>query len=86
MAWVERTRPDFRQSRSGPFNAYPRVENSEDSSERENENDSSENQTQKGVLVTRSGRVVNKPRYLQDYLLLAEEDEERLLMCLNDEP
>ena len=29
---------------------------------------------------------MNKPRYLQDYLLLAEEDGEKLLMCLNDEP
>ncbi|KAG7547963.1 Zinc finger CCHC-type [Arabidopsis suecica] len=36
--------------------------------------------------LRRSQRQVNKPKYLQDYVLLAEEEGEILLMCLNNEP
>ncbi|KAG7582977.1 Zinc finger CCHC-type [Arabidopsis suecica] len=58
-------------------------ESNKDLSEDENDNES---QTQPGKIVTKSGRVVTKPKYLQDYILLGEEEGERLLMCLDDEP
>ncbi|KAG7557004.1 Zinc finger CCHC-type [Arabidopsis suecica] len=58
-----------------------------ESSENES-NDDSENQNQvaAGRKVTKSGRVVTKPKYLQDYVLMSEVEGERLLMALNDEP
>lgn len=37
--------------------------------------------------LRRSQRVTTQPKYLEDYVLfLAEEEGERLLMCLNNEP
>lgn len=36
--------------------------------------------------LRRSERVTTKPKYLNDYVLLAEEEGERLLMSLDDEP
>ena len=44
--------------------------------------DDEEEQTQ----LRRSSRVSSKPAYLDDYVLLAEAEGERLLMVLNDEP
>ena len=39
------------------------------------------------VALKRSQRLSTKPKYLDDYvLLLCEEEGERLLMCLNNEP
>ena len=43
--------------------------------------DENEGQTQ----LRRSTRVSSKPAYLDDYVLLAEAEGERLLMVLNDE-
>ncbi|KAG7570069.1 Glycosyltransferase 61 [Arabidopsis thaliana x Arabidopsis arenosa] len=36
--------------------------------------------------LRRTERQINKPRYLEDYVLMAEEEGEFLLLCLNDEP
>ena len=38
------------------------------------------------VIIRRSTRQTSKPKYLDDYVLLAEEEGEYLLMCLNNEP
>ena len=38
------------------------------------------------LILRRTQRQVNKPKYLNDYVLLAEEEGETLLFCLNDEP
>ncbi|KAG7571799.1 Zinc finger CCHC-type superfamily [Arabidopsis suecica] len=48
--------------------------------------ETSEDQTQPKVTITRSGREVIRPRYLNDYILLAEIECERLLLVINDEP
>ncbi|KAG7594052.1 Integrase catalytic core [Arabidopsis thaliana x Arabidopsis arenosa] len=37
-------------------------------------------------VLRRTQRQINKPKYLQDYVLLVEEEGETLLMCLNNEP
>ncbi|KAG7533498.1 Zinc finger CCHC-type [Arabidopsis thaliana x Arabidopsis arenosa] len=37
-------------------------------------------------VLRRTERQINKPRYLEDYVLMAEEEGEFLLLCLNDEP
>ncbi|KAG7583121.1 GAG-pre-integrase domain [Arabidopsis suecica] len=37
-------------------------------------------------VLRRSGRQTTKPKYLEDYVLLAEEEGESLLLCLNNEP
>ena len=59
-------------------------ENEEDEEEEENDGDalSEEDQPQ----PRRSTRTVNKPAYLDDYILMAEIECERLLMIINDEP
>ena len=36
--------------------------------------------------LRRLGKQSRRPRYLDDYILLSEEEGELLLMCLNDEP
>ncbi|KAG7564160.1 Integrase catalytic core [Arabidopsis suecica] len=63
-------------------------ENNGESSEEDENIDANEqtSQTAAGRVVTKSGRVVTRPKYLQDYVLLSEEEGERLLMCLNEEP
>lgn len=38
------------------------------------------------TMLRRSERHSTRPRYLDDYVLFAEEEGERLVMCLNDEP
>ena len=38
------------------------------------------------IILRRSTRQTAKPQYLEDYILLAEEEGESLLLCLNDEP
>ncbi|KAG7598736.1 Integrase catalytic core [Arabidopsis suecica] len=37
-------------------------------------------------VLRRTERQINKPKYLEDYVLLAEEEGETLLLCLNNEP
>ena len=36
--------------------------------------------------MRRSERQSNKPKFLDDYILLAIEEGEKLLLCLNNEP
>lgn len=36
--------------------------------------------------MRKSDRPSNKPKYLEDYILLAIEEGEMLLLCLNNEP
>ena len=50
----------------------------------EDNEDSDENEADS--LPRRSTRITTKPSYLDDYVLLAELDGERLLMIVNDEP
>ena len=53
----------------------------------ESEDDRDETSENDPMELRRSTRVISKPKYLEDYvLLLAEEEGERLLMCLNNEP
>ena len=37
-------------------------------------------------VLRRSERQTSRPKYLDDYVLLAEEEGEMLLLCLNGEP
>lgn len=37
-------------------------------------------------VLRKSERQVTKPKYLEDYVLLTEEEGELLLLCLNNEP
>ena len=55
-------------------------------SEIEEEEDDDADTDQPQVQPRRSTRVSNKPLYLEDYVLLADEECERLLMVINDEP
>ena len=52
----------------------------------ETEEVSSDEEEASQPALRRSTRVTVKPKYLEDYLLFAFEEGERLLMCLNDEP
>lgn len=45
-----------------------------------------EGEEEEQVTLRRSQRESVKPKYLEDYVLLAEEEGDYLLMCLNDEP
>lgn len=56
-------------------------ENEQDEEEVLNEGDEEEE-----TELRRSDRVRNKPSYLDDYILLAEIECERLLMVINNEP
>lgn len=38
------------------------------------------------VVLRRSETQTSKPKYLDDYVLIAEEEGEMLLLCLNNEP
>ena len=38
------------------------------------------------LLPRRSERQTSRPKYLEDYVLLADEEGEMLLLCLNEEP
>ena len=55
-------------------------------SEGEEENDDDPDTNQPQPQTRRSTRVSNKPLYLEDYVLLADGECERLLMIINDEP
>ena len=52
----------------------------------ESESEEDEDTVTELRVLRRSGRQSTRPRYLDDYILLSEEEGERLLMCLNDEP
>ncbi|KAG7559183.1 Integrase catalytic core [Arabidopsis thaliana x Arabidopsis arenosa] len=54
-----------------------------------NEEEESENVDPSCVsppVLRRTERQIIKPKYLEDYVLMAEEEGEVLLLCLNDEP
>lgn len=58
-----------------------------DTQESEEENDEDGNNNNGDCRVSRrSQRITKKPAYLEDYVLLIEEEVERLLICLNEEP
>ena len=53
------------------------------------ENDTSSEEEKEGddpLMLRRSERLRSKPAYLDDYVLLAEYEGDRLLLSLNDEP
>lgn len=54
----------------------------------ENETESAEtsNLAPSPPVLRRTQRQSNKPQYIKDYILLAEEEGEMLLLCLNKEP
>lgn len=54
--------------------------------ESEDDDDDEETEEQSTVNVRRSTRIRSKPSYLDDYVLLAEVECERLLMVINNEP
>lgn len=61
--------------------------NIEEEDNAESEDDTDETSETDLMELRRSTRISSKPKYLEDYvLLLAEEEGERLLMCLNNEP
>ena len=70
------------------------VENNENgtTTQVENENEEEEEENDDGTSgddqpqPRRSSRIVHKPAYLDDYVLMAETECERLLMVINDEP
>lgn len=64
------------------------IENSETEQNREIEQETKtlDVQIQSPLVLRRSKREINKPKYLNDYVLLSEEEGERLLLCLNAEP
>ncbi|KAG7599393.1 Zinc finger CCHC-type [Arabidopsis suecica] len=54
--------------------------------EQEQEHDVIEPVNPAPPILRRTERQINKPKYLEDYVLLAEEEGETLLLCLNNEP
>ncbi|KAG7538693.1 Zinc finger CCHC-type superfamily [Arabidopsis suecica] len=56
----------------------------ENNNDHESENVGNTEQPQTGPRRTQ--RQIVKPKYLQDYVLLAEEEGEKVLLCLNNEP
>jgi len=62
-------------------------ENQNDEGTREEEMENvNNNPVQVENVLRRSERPTSRPKYLEDYVLLAEEEGERLLLCLNNEP
>lgn len=57
----------------------------EDEEEHSNEEDE-DNEDSNANMLRRSSRVRTKPAYLDEYILLADCEYERLLMTINDEP
>ncbi|KAL1207758.1 Retrovirus-related Pol polyprotein from transposon TNT 1-94 [Cardamine amara subsp. amara] len=51
--------------------------------EQEQEDEATDNNP---PMLRRTQRQINAPKYLDDYVLLAEEEGEILLLCLNNEP
>jgi len=49
------------------------------------ETENYKSQEQSVVQLRRTERQVSMPKYLKNYVLLAEEEGERLLLCLNNE-
>lgn len=58
----------------------------EEEHETESEGDDGESQDDESPGPRRSERISTRPKYLDDYVLLSEEEGELLLMYLNDEP
>lgn len=58
----------------------------EENNESGSEEDQEESQDDETVGLRWSERIKSKPKYLEDYVLLSEEEGEILLMFLNDEP
>lgn len=58
----------------------------EENNESGSKEDQEESQDDEAVGLRRSERIKSKPKYLEDYVLLSEEEGEILLMFLNDEP
>lgn len=58
-------------------------ENNESNEENntESKDDDSDNEEQGQPGLRKSQRVITRPKYLNNYVLLAEEEGERLLMC-----
>ena len=67
-------------------NAENDDEDNEDENTEPNSSESIEEGEQENRTLRRSERQTSKPKYLEDYVLLAEEEGEILLICLNDEP
>lgn len=63
----------------------PAVESDETVIENEEEGDEEEDNEAQPQL-RRSQRTTSRPSYLDDYVILVEEESERLLMIINDEP
>ena len=63
-----------------------KMENEVVASENEEEGEEEEEETE--PILRRSHRQANPPKYLEDYVLMAEagEEGEYLLMCLDNEP
>ena len=84
----EQSKTEPRQNKPEPKAVEEAIEaetNEEDDEETDEEDDVMQDQSSTGLR--RSQRAGTKPKYLEDYVLfLAEEEGERLLMCLNDEP
>lgn len=57
------------------------VEDDEIEVDHEDQGDDSET-----MILRRSERQTSRPKYLDDYVMLSEEESEMLLMCLNGEP
>ncbi|KAG7559474.1 Reverse transcriptase RNA-dependent DNA polymerase [Arabidopsis thaliana x Arabidopsis arenosa] len=54
--------------------------------ESEHDYETKNNQDQAPPVLRRTERQKVKPKYLEDYVLIAEEEGEMLLLCLNNEP
>lgn len=63
-----------------------KLDNEEMESEGSAEHDAESDEEQSPQVLRRSKREIHKPKYLNDYALVAEEEGERLLFTLNDEP
>lgn len=62
------------------------IENNEESQENYLEDENEYEQEEPETTLRKSQRQSSKPKYLDKYVLLAEEEGEYLLMCLNHEP
>ncbi|KAG7594688.1 Zinc finger CCHC-type [Arabidopsis thaliana x Arabidopsis arenosa] len=60
--------------------------NDENEISHEHDTETVENQEQLHAGPRRTQRQIVKPKYLEDYVLFAEEEGGRLLLCLNNEP
>ncbi|KAG7558463.1 Zinc finger CCHC-type [Arabidopsis thaliana x Arabidopsis arenosa] len=52
----------------------------------EGNNENTESSIPSPPALRRTERQITKPKYLEDYVLMAEEEGESLLLCLNNEP